>query len=594
MIQGSTKSTLHPRPRLILAILFAATITLCPPTALTQTAPPQVQSTPSPTGQPQYTIRTRVPLTIVDVTVTDAKGHPVHDLKQSDFTLLEDNHEMHPNSFEEHRADQAPPPETTPLTLPPNTFTNAAPAANAAHPGPLFLLLLDELNTPEQVQQQITKRMLDFVTTLKPQTKIAVFRLTTSLSVLQGFTSDRDLLKASLTSKSNFAWPSPIGDGSADKTEEEGNHSALQGQYTLSAMRQLARYVSGMPGRKSLIWFSGSFPLKFPPVSDSVAFPPDFLPPGVDPDTVPPIPEMYDFTDEMKAATDLMAHAHLALYPIDWRGPKALQTCGKCQSGLSNSANMLFAERGTMQDMADQTGGKFFYNTNDFAGSVDEAIDAGSNFYTLTYTPANQSLDTRYRTIKVTVSQPNLKLTYRNGYYAVAPELDSKGRKIETVTPMQAAMMRGALPATQIRFLVRVTETPLSPNPSAENAHDPKQMHPPFRHFSINYSIDVHGIDFAPASDGNYRGDFEYGVRVYNADGDEIVNSTSKTVSPILLPAVYRSMLKSGANAHRDIDVPATGDYFLRIAVHDLATGHVGSIEIPTSSITPPPPGAPR
>ena len=35
------------------------------------------------------------------------------------------------------------------------------------------------------------------------------------------------------------------------------------------------------------------------------------------------------------------------------------------------------------------------------------------------------------------------------------------------------------------------------------------------------------------------------------------------------------------------IDVPATGDYFLRIAVHDLSSGRVGAIEIPTASITP-------
>ena len=91
--------------------------------------------------------------------------------------------------------------------------------------------------------------------------------------------------------------------------------------------------------------------------------------------------------------------------------------------------------------------------------------------------------------------------------------------------------------------------------------------------------------DFNPALDSNYRGDFEYGVRVYNADGDEIVNSVSKTVSPILPPAVYKSMLTGGANAHQEIDVPATGDYFLRIAVHDLTTGRIGAIEIPTSSI---------
>ena len=51
-------------------------------------------------------------------------------------------------------------------------------------------------------------------------------------------------------------------------------------------------------------------------------------------------------------------------------------------------------------------------------------------------------------------------------------------------------------------------------------------------------------------------------------------------------------MLRGGANAHQEIDVPATGDYFLRIAVHDLTSDRVGSIEVPTSSIAPETPPA--
>jgi VWFA-related protein len=562
-----------PSPSLRHVLLLA--IALAAPAALSQSTP-QIQSTPSPTG-PQYTLRARVPLTIVDVTVTDAKGHPVHNLKQSDFTLLEDNQPMRLASFDEHRTDTtAPAPTTLPQqTRPPNTFTNAIP--NPPNATPINILLLDNLNTPAQAQQQVTQRMLDFVAQLAPGTQVAVFRLTTHLAILQGFTSDRELLRTALTSKSNFAWPSPIGDGDAVSIEDEGNHSAMQGQYTLSAMRQIARYVSGMPGRKNLIWFSGSFPLQFPPVTDPIAFPGTTSQGSV-----------YDFTDDMKSATDLMARAHLVLYPIDWRGPKQLQPAAT-PSGLTNRGNMLFAERGTMQDIADQTGGKFFFNTNDYVGAVDESLDTGSNFYTLTYVPTNQTLDTRFRTIKVTVAQPGLHLTYRNGYYAVDPTTDARGHKIDATTPMQAAMMRGALPATQILFRVKAVESPTTASLAPDNQPDPKQMKPPYRRYSISYIIDVHGIAFAPGSDGNYRGDFEYGVRVYNADGDEIVNSTSKTVSPILLPAVYQSMLRTGANAHRDIDVPATGDYFLRIAVHDLATNRVGSIEIPTSSITPDP-----
>jgi hypothetical protein len=242
----------------------------------------------------------------------------------------------------------------------------------------------------------------------------------------------------------------------------------------------------------------------------------------------------------------------------------------------------------TMEAVAEETGGKALYNNNDLAALSADAIASGSNFYTLTYTPVNQTLDTRFRTITVKVDQPGLNLVYRTGYYAVEPDTDSRGKKIEKVSAMQAAMMRGGLDATQVLFHVTVAQAPgTEATLPADNQPDAKQMKPPYRHYTISYSIDVHGIDFATSPDGNYRGSFEYGVRVYNADGDEIVNSVSTTVSPILPPTVYRSMLRTGANASQQIDVPATGDYFLRIAMHDLASDRVGAIEVPTASIAP-------
>jgi hypothetical protein len=74
--------------------------------------------------QPEYTIQARVPLTYVDIVVTDAQGHPVHGLKQSDFTLLEDHRPMTSNSFEEHRTDPAAQStsfSSTTSTLPPRS-----------------------------------------------------------------------------------------------------------------------------------------------------------------------------------------------------------------------------------------------------------------------------------------------------------------------------------------------------------------------------------------------------------------------------------------------------------------------------------------
>jgi hypothetical protein len=71
---------------------------------------------------------------------------------------------------------------------------------------------------------------------------------------------------------------------------------------------------------------------------------------------------------------------------------------------------------------------------------------------------------------------------------------------------------------------------------------------------------------------------------VYDADG-KLVNTASKQVRPVLAAAAYQSMLKNGAAAHEEVDVPAHGDYWLRIGVHDLASDKIGALEVPTSDI---------
>ena len=545
-------------------------------TAQTPAPASPVETRPSQTtGKPEYVIKARVPLTIVDVVVTDAKGKPVHGLKQSDFTVLEDKQEMTPKSFEEHRSDAQPglPAESAPavkLTLGPNTFANAVPPPGA---GPLNILLLDSLNTPVIVQGIVRQQMLAFLDKVPAGTRMEVLSLSTDrFAVLQGSTTDRELLKAAVAGKNppQFA---RLEDPQQDPTqepmslEEEGTLTAIRADTVISSMRQIARYLGGVPGRKNLLWFSGAFPLQFPPQP-------------LDPD-VWPMTEMFDDTDAMKAAGDLLARAHVAVYPVDGRGLEDIKL-------RTRKGELRFAEHGTMEMVAELTGGKAVYDYNGLTEAAEAAIDQGSNYYTLTYTPVNQALDTRFRSIGVKVDQPGLHLVYRDGYYAVDPDTDAHGKQIAKVTAMQSAMMRGGLDATQILFKVKVAQAPGTEEMvPVSNQPDLKKMKPPYRHYTVSFVIDIHGIDFSATPDGNYRGDFEFGTMVYNADGDEVMNSASKEVSPILPPAVYQSMLEGGANAHQEIDVPATGEYFLRIGVHDLTSDRVGAIEVPVSSIAP-------
>lgn len=149
------------------------------------------------------TIRTYSNLVVVDVVVTDGQGNPVHGLSRDTFALTENGKPQTLRHFEEHSA--APVSDTKvlpPPRMPPGLFSNRTPAvAN----GPVNVLLLDYLNTPVSVQPYARKQLLDYLDHAPPGTRIAIFGLTTQLTMLQGFTSDMTVLKNALDPKKGGA-----------------------------------------------------------------------------------------------------------------------------------------------------------------------------------------------------------------------------------------------------------------------------------------------------------------------------------------------------------------------------------------------------
>jgi VWFA-related protein len=533
--------------------------------------PVTIPAQTTPSTPPTLNVYTRE--VEVDINVTDAKGNSVHGLTQSDFTVLQDGQPISPSSFREHRPDDpgdilaaAKP------NLPPNTFTNAGAPPTIR---PLYILLLDSHDTPVMTQSTVQKAMVDFVANLPTGTRIAVFSLsaTGKLSIVQGFTSDADLLKKAIKNhKFDLAIP-PLEDAGQDSINNgppplpgqsivnsslECNHAAARGEYTLSAFIQIARYLSGIPGRKNIIWYTGAFPSRM---------------------------KCYDFKEAQLGADGLLAHSHAFVYPID---PRALDA--EARYGVGNPITLMqTSEHTNMQNIAANTGGKAIYNTNNLADAAQQAIEAGSNFYTITYVPTNQVMDTRAHSISIQVDKPDLNLLYRHGYHALPPDVTITGQTVEKATALQTSMMPGTLQPTQVLFHVTATQapTPDATLPPNNNPADPKTMKPPFRHLSLIYTVDLKGIEFDSAADGLYHGQFEYAVNIYDPNTGQLVNSSTMAAKPALPPTVYQSMLATGAKLRQEIDLPAKGDYILRLGVHDLTTDSVGALEFPLSALTP-------
>lgn len=554
-------------------------------------------------------IRTGTQIVIVDVTVTDSHGNPVHNLKPADFNLLEDGKPQNIVRFEEHSAPSVttPPKLEPPLKLDPGIFTNYSPAPVDR---PLNIVLLDTLNTPLKDQAYVRNQMLAFLKTLQPGTNIAIFGLTTRLILLQGFTSDPTVLRSALEHKksnprSSTLLNDPIGtetmsDQMADSMgsdpaaaqvianlqQFEANLAAIQDQmrtvYTLDAMNQLGRYLSSFPGRKNLIWFSGSFPISILPNAD-------------DPSTV-----QFTADKEFQDTTNLLTRGQVAVYPVDARGLFVPPMMDASNSGsryvrnqrafsqdLIKFSSQTVAEHATMLEMAEATGGKAFRNTNDLKSAVQNAIDAGSNFYTLVYTPTNKDWNSRYRKIAVKTSIQNVQLIYRHGYYAYAPQSAMAATNSQTAPTgydaMRSAMQRGGPVPTEILFKARVVASPDTSDKAAGTTTTAPSIKGPFRQYTVNYAALPSNVSIPTGDDGNHVLALQFVVIAYDRDG-KALSSVNNPISISLKPADYEGMMSGGIKYAQQISVPAKGETFLRIGIHDLIGNKVGAIEIPASA----------
>jgi len=568
--------------------------------------------------------RTNANLVLVDVVVRD-KGKPVHDLKALDFRVLEDGHEQKITVFEEHRATDAIEVGKAPADLPPNTYSDAPRYAvtSAAN-----VLLLDALNTPLADQVYVRRRMIQYLHTIPPGTRIAVFTLGSHLRIIEGFTTDSSTIEKPLQPGRGNPEQSPVMDPTfdqalSDATDIAGGGGAtalaqqamqqfandtklfemqLRSEMTIDAMDQLARYLSTVPGRKNLIWFAGSMP--FNPQTGSR----------------PDQDQMADLRDQAQNMLELLAVARVALYPVDSRGlmtassnlaetnvqnPNLMNSVattsgpsGNSKTGSSLSQQVGLANQQTlsqklqqqdqtfldqlafdhlnMQEFAKETGGKAFTNTNALGEAVGDAIADGSDYYTLAYAPPTPKFNDVYRKIEVRMDEGNYTLEYRRGYFDEDPAAAAKSMP-GRISPLIAAMQHGVIPLSQVPFEIRVvpstdpvvTGEQLSPDPAGALA---RTLKPPLTRYVADFTIDQQGLDSRALPDGRKHTEVELTEVAYDVEGIR----ENYTDGGFAVDGAPGERLR----LHQEIDLPA-GKVYLRIGVRDLMSGRMGTLEIP-------------
>jgi VWFA-related protein len=611
--------------------------------AQTTGANPQTQAAPAastPQPAPKVSFQAQANLVLVDVVVTN-NGAAVRGLPKDRFHLFENGNAQTITVFEEHKPEDVAKANLPPSA--PNIYNNfpeftIASAAN--------VLLLDALNTPLSDQMYVRLQMLDYLKNIPPGTRIAVFTLASRLRIVEGFTTDSDTIAKALSGKGG-PQSSPVLDPVSDQTlSDAANDMASMGasqdvvssmqqfeadvasfqtdlrvRMTLDAMKDLARYLSPIPGRKNLIWFSGSFPL------------------AIDPDATlqSPFQAMRNYADDVRQTDDMLEAARVAVYPVDARGlmtlpstsaanryssassggggrgasggggggggrggsgggsgrmPKMPTAGGSNSSGSSGmsaaqKADQKFlqqteVEHATMRQIASDTGGEAFVDTNGLKDAVAQAIANGSHYYTVGYVPQIAKYDGSFHRVKITVDG-GYTAAYRAGFYADDPSKALINPQAVTNT-MVAAVQRGAPPMSEILFKVRVlpADDPaakgIQPSPGPAGTAT-ASLKPPIKRYFIDYAVDARPFAFTSTPDGIHRARLDFAVIAYDPDGTRL-NYVERGAGLNLSDDTYNRVMRSGLPLHQEIDLPS-GRIYLRVVVEDLNNTRIGATEIP-------------
>jgi VWFA-related protein len=518
------------------------------------------------------TIQVTSRIVYVDVVVRDHAGHIVRGLTESDFRIFENGKPQTITYFVDHTRD-------TTVSIPAKAegsgleFSNVGGESQSAN-----IILFDFFNTASQDQLYARKQMIRFLEELPPGKRTALFVLGWRLKMLQNFTGSTDrLLAAAKAMKfesstmqtageqqqdsdmaAAFAaamggspsGQNPVADGNAFAAAENAQHAA---DVTQTALNEISAAVSGYPGRKNLYWLADTFPLYGGPALEIN-------------DMANAMSNYSMSTQDMAAANRAEANGQIAIYPISLLGLDA-SGMGAEARGMT-SASQLFTAREAMREMmnnlADTTGGRAYYGTNDFAGALRNGFEDGSSYYSLAYEPQNKKWNGQFRKLAVKLAERGYSLNYRRGYYA----LPDHPAHVNDAVELNAALQPDTPEITMLLLRAKVQL--------------PDKDHPAVR---VDPVIEPANVDFSTDAAGRHHARLLVSLIALpenNPSGKSAKApvQTSGTYVVQLDTAAFQKLLSSGMPMHLELRL-APGCYRLRLGVSDMNNHHVGTLDMP-------------
>lgn len=372
-----------------------------------------------PAKEADATFSSNTQLVIETVTVRDKSGKSVEGLTAKDFTITEDGTAQAIKFFEYQKLPEIPeplPPQTGDVRVlqkfPKSRITAETPGNTRYKDHRLLALYFDMTALPPGDQLRSVDAARKFIRTqMTPADLVAIMLYQGgAVNVLQDFTADRDRLSTiveTIAVGESQGFDETVTDDSAADTgaafgQDDSEFNIFNTDRQLAALQTAAVMLGQLSEKKSLLYFASGIRLN-----------------GMDNQA------------QLHATVNAAIRAGVSFWPIDARGLVANAPLGDATKGspggggmYSGTSALAFtgnfqASQDTLWALAGDTGGRPLLDNNDLAAGIVQAQKAVSSYYIIGYYTSNQSLDGKFRRIKITLNNGlSASVDFRQGYFA--------------------------------------------------------------------------------------------------------------------------------------------------------------------------------
>jgi len=504
-----------------------------------------------------FTLKVQTDIVLTNVVVRDKKtGEVVKGLKASDFTILENGKPQKIASFDYQNVDEAAVLREKSTVIGKATIADLVNGEFAANPASLrdhrLIVVFFDLSSmqPEDVDRAVEAGQDYIKKKMQPADLVALVSMDTSLSMDQDFTSDKAALLRGLgkyngTEGTGFANGNEGGtsNGTADDgssfTSDDSEYNALNTDRELYAIRTIAKSLERVDQKKSLLYFSGGLTRQ-----------------GIENQA------------SLRAATNEAVKANMAIYSVDARGLEALPAVGTASTGslrgtsaysggaMQSQLDANFGSQEVLATLSSDTGGKPFFDSNDFAPAFQQVQHDTEAYYILGFHSTDTRRDGSFRHLTVRLNRNDVKVDYRPGYYAPA---DFQHQKTEDREQVLMDQLRSDLPATDVAVYLQALYFRMGDNK-----------------FFVPVSLIIPGSQIHSLKNGDKdKANIDVIGQVKNAEGI-VVGNVRDTVKLAVDAAQQVQQKKIQYSTGFTL---APGKYHLKFVVRENQIGAMGSFE---------------